>query len=292
MKNVKLAVTIIFLLSIADAAMARLRETPEIASVVIDQRNPDTIYIRIINSPHKAARSTDAGKTFEVINEEEIPNNVLTTMSVGNRRYALNDSWILLRSDDGGTNWTCTSSSEFLGQLKYEEYEREKKSFHDEYEARMPQRSSLWHVAFGLFAVAYFLITYMSLRYQGWLQATITGVQGLFMLLLVWSLLWVFHTLILMIIGNQLDNFRWSTELYRPSAKLGIALAIAAYPLPLLVYLFVLWLILPGSYSIISGSPGSQSITRRRISLALLSFACVLFIGFPVWVMFVGVLWE
>ena len=277
---------VIVCLVMVESAQAMLRAGPDISYVGIDKRDPNNIYIRIEYSTCKAAYSSNGGMTFRPLDEQTIPVDLLTNLSLGLRRYVLSDNR-LLRSDDGGVTWTNTAARSFLWNQAKAELKQEEKHFWDKYGARLPDRSDLWHPIFGLFAVCYFLLSIRALRAQGWLSAIWTGLRGVFIILLVWCLLVGFHAYF-----RRMIEWIAPSPMVRPSPKLGWAMAIAARPLPLLVYLLVLWPLLPGSLNVMSGNNSSQKQSRRRMALSLSVVVGAVFIAFHLYIMFIGYFWE
>jgi hypothetical protein len=74
-----------------------------------------------------------------------------------------------------------------------------------------------------------------------------------------------------------------------PSPKLGIAMGIAALPLPLLTYLLMLWPILPGSKDVLT-----RAFAPKRQWVALVGCVVVgtAVVVFHLSMMFIGYFWE
>jgi len=228
-----------------------------------------------------------------VVSEESIPSNLTTNFRFSLRRYVLADPRNLLRSDDGGWTWTETGATEFLREQATAEMEQCKQGYWEEYGARLPDQSVLWLPLFGTFAGAHVLLIILSVRRQGWLRAIWLGLKGLVVITLVWILLSCLHWYIYGHAHSQWPDAYWkSYMLMRPSPKLGLAMAIAARPLPLLCYLLVLWPILPGSLDAMLALGGSQTLGRRRACFVLSILAGTVFAAFHFYMMFVGYFFQ
>jgi len=138
---------------------------------------------------------------------------------------------------------------------------------------------------FGVYAAAYVLLSFRLLRSSGLPGAIVTILRGLVILILVWGLLAGFHPVAI----AWTNPAAWGGT-YRlcPSAKLGLAMAVAAQPVPLLLYLLALWPILPGSKEVLirAFSPG-----RRIADVLAIVFGTVV-VFFHLYMLFVGYLWE
>jgi len=69
-------------------------------------------------------------------------------------------------------------------------------------------------------------------------------------------------------------------------------MAIAARPLPLLVYLLGLWPLLPGSMAVITACASPQTPLRRRMCVAFAVAVGCVFVVFHVGMIAVGNFWE
>jgi hypothetical protein len=282
----KIAATAILCFLMITAAQAMLRSGPEIVSAAIDQKDSNIIYLHISSQSVKAALSTNGGMNFQGIKEKYIPENLTTNLTLGTRRYVLKD-WTLLRSDDGGLTWTNTGTASFLRKIANAEIEVERNHFWEEFGSRLPQQSVFWHVIFGVFAITYAVAAFCTLRSQGSFGAFLTVLRGLFMILLLWCFLWMVHSFFFHWAERQYPSAYWNTSAeFRPNAKTGLIMAIAARPLPLLVYLIALWPILPGSINVMLGP---QPTTRRRNCASILAITIgTLFVLFNLCMTFVG----
>jgi hypothetical protein len=289
----RFATIVALTIAMTNGAEALLFRGPGITSVAIDERDPNAIYLRIECSPCKAAFSTDGGATFHALDDRMIPKGLTTNLSSGTRRYVLCDKMRLLRSDDDGAKWTNTAAFAFLRDQSNLDIEREKKWFNEEYGARLPERSAIWHSLFGLFGGSYFVLTVIVLKKRGWLHAIWTGLRGVAILLLVWCLLGGLHAVVREWTDAQYPLAYWNTSSTKyPSPKLGVAMQIAALPLPLLMYLLTLWPILPGSLNIMAGCGPSVAQKRSRVALGLAIAAASVFIAFHLGMLFIGHFWE
>jgi hypothetical protein len=270
MTIMRFAITFFLCFVMANATNAMLRGDPTISSAAIDPLDPNVVYLRLTHLYGKAAISTNGGLTFQLINEQELPPNLVTNLSAGTRRYVLADPRRLFRSDDAGVTWTNTAITTFMEEKTQETLDQEVKRFRDEYGPRLPSRSVFWHPLFGLFSGSYFLLTLFALRPKGWPKAILKALQGLVVILLVWCLLWAFHAIIRQWTESQYPYAFWNTScLLHPGPKIGLAMAIAARPFPLFLYLLALWPLLPGSMSVMGGTDPSLSPTRRCVSFAV-----------------------
>ncbi len=274
---------------------AALRADPQIMSVAISPEVPDCIFMQIAHAPCKAAISTNGGESFVVSTETNIPAGWSTNLTAGTRRYSLTGYqvvpeedylWMnrLFRSDDSGATWVHTAATEFLmAQMKIE-IDHDKVMYLQWYGSRLPARSVLWHPLFGVFSCAYFLIVYFRLRRTGRLSALLTGLRGLALLIGVWCFLSLFHAVMIAQLHYELRLFDY-WHAWRPSTKLGLAMSIAARPLPLLAYLLMLWSLLPGSREVlIRLLPPDRKKTASGICIA----AGMVFVVFHLILMFVG----
>jgi len=292
-KDMRFATIVALTMVMTHVAQAMLFRGPGITSVAIDENDPNAIYLHIECSPCKAALSTDGGVTFQALDGRMIPKGLTTNLSSGTRRYVLCDRIRLLRSDDGGTIWTNTAASAFLRDQSGLDIEREKRRFREEYGARMPDRSAIWQPLFGLFGGSYFLLTVLALKKRGWLDAIWTGLRGIVILLLVWCLLGGLHAVVREWTDEQYPLAYWNTSSTKcPSLKLGLAMKIAALPLPLLMYLVALWPLLPGSLNILTGGSPSVAQKHSRIALGFSVAVAVVFITFHLAMLFIGRFWE
>ena len=287
----RVAALMILFLAAGNEAQAYLRAGPEIASVAIDAENPDVIRLGLSGLPCEAAVSADGGLTFTAASEADVArHHWVSSLSAGSRRYVLADSIHLLRSDDAGITWTSTSATSFLREQSQAEVEKEKEWFRNEYGARLPQRSALWHPVFAAYACGYFLLALFLLRSQGAVRALLTGLLGLVVLFILWSFICGIHAAVMDWTGSQYPMAYWNTSSQScPSWKLGLAMTIASSPWPLVVYLLFLWPVLPGSFDILNRTPAGA---RRRAALALAVAAGTAFVAFHLGMVFIGYFWE
>lgn len=280
----------ILLLAAPIPAQAALRETVEITSVLMMSGDPDQLLITIKGISCEMAISTDGGKTFAPYPGKEIPAGWSTNLNANHRRYVLADSLRLFRSDDDGLSWTNTGASSFLGEQMDADVQSEEKEFWAEYGPRLPARSALWQSIFIAYAVVYFALTFFFLRGDGVLKTASSATTGLFILLLAWALLMGVHEVVLNWTSTQYPAAYWNTSsALQPSKKLGIIMSIAARPLPLMVYLLILWPLLPGSKDVLA-----RAFTPARQWIAS---SCCVSAGVAIavlhgWMMFVGYFWE
>lgn len=90
------------------------------------------------------------------------------------------------------------------------------------------------------------------------------------MLLVVCGVLLNLHFIVSALMIAQWPSAYWNSSAgYSPTAQLGVVMNIAARPLPLLAYLLALWLLLPGSLDVMSGTGPGASATRRRVALGV-----------------------
>ena len=271
-------------------AQAALMAYPEITSLAIDPENPDHIFLAIRGLGFPAAVSTDGGASFADDDEEDAPPGWSTNLAVGTRRYVVVDALWLLRSDDSGATWTNTEAASFVRDQCELAIQKDELQYREEYGSRLPPRSALWHPLFGLYACAYVLLTFLALRQNGSLVAMLTVLRGLTILLLVWSLLSGLHNVVTLATSSQYPLAYWNTSTrMNPRPKLGVAMAIAGLPLPLLTYLAVLWPILPGSKEVLARV---FPIPRRQAALAVCAVAGTAFVAFHLVMMFYGCFWE
>ena len=278
-------VIIILCLFVTNVAEAMLLALPEISSAAIDPHDPNVIYLRFKSTA--AAISTNGGQTFQAIDAKKIPANLDPNLNVGPCRYVIAGRDHLFRSDDSGATWTDTAASSFMRDQSKAESDRWRIYYWDTYGSRLPSRSSMWYLLFGLFAGCYLLLIFFALRGQGWPSVTRTCLRGAVVLLFVCGFLWFFHGYIMNLVYP--DCYGISAC---PNPKLGVAMAIASQPLPLLVYLLALWPLLPGSLSIMSGCGSSPMSTRRRVAFILSVVVGSLFIVFHVCMIAIGNFWT
>lgn len=288
MRCIGTAIALLTLTAVATQAM--LRGGPEITAVALRPGEPDCVLIRISYAPCEAAISTNAGQTFSAVSREDAPSDWSTNLTAGARRYVLSDAIRLFRSDDSGLTWTNTGATAFLREQSEAAVEQEKDWFREEYGSRLPPRSVLWHPLFALYAIGYSFVTVLILRRGGVLSASLTAMRGLAILLLVWSLLAGMHAVVTNWTSKQYPMAYWNTSMrMHPSPKLGIAMAVAALPLPLLAYLAILWPILPGSKNVLA-----HAFPRKggRVALVLSLVAGTVFVLFHLGMMFIGYFLE
>jgi hypothetical protein len=286
----RIGIAIALLRLTAVDAQAMLRGGPEITAVALRPGEPDCVLIRISDASCEAAISTNAGQTFGAVYREGAPSDWSTNLTAGARRYILADPVRLFRSDDSGVTWTNTGATAFLRGQSEAALEREKSWFREKYGSRLPPRSVLWHPMFALYAVGYFTVTVLFLRRAGVLSAFLTAARGLAVLLVVWSLLAGLHAVVTNWTSSQYPMAYWNTSMrMHPSHKLGVAMAVAALPLPLLAYLAILWPILPGSKDVMA-----RVFPRMggRVALVLSLTAGTAFVLFHLGMMFIGYFWE
>jgi hypothetical protein len=284
------AIAIALLLVTAGGAHAGLRAYPEITSVELHPGDPERILIRVTWLPCEAAISTNGGAAFVALTEQDLPLAWSTNLTSGARRYVLVDNYALFRSDDSGVTWTNTGATSFLHEQNKAAIEQEENWFRQEYGSRLPPRSVLWHPLFALYALGYFTSTVFVLREAGVLRALLTALGGLVVLLLAWSLLWGVHAVVTHWTSSQYPMAYWNTSMgMHPSPKLGIAMAVAALPLPLLAYLGALWPVLPGSKEVLARAFAWKA---RRTALVVSVAAGTVFVVLHLGMMFIGSFWE
>lgn len=294
--------TALLLLLNAPDTQAMLRSGPRIESVAIDPQNPDALYFRAsfglfaCGDDHEAAISTNGGRTFMTSPRTEIPDGWTTNLQSGIRRYVLVDSYNILRSDDGGLTWTNTAAISFIRTRSTRDCREAERYFWSEYGKRLPWQSPFWNLLFTTFASVHFLLIAVFCRRHELLPSVLTALRGVLVVVLLWTLLWGFHAVVHSWVDNQYSTAYghyalayWNTSAaMHPSAKLGLAMAIAARPLPLLVYLLLLWPILPGAVDVMSG----PSKRFHPLALIIAIVAGTAFVAFHLWMMFVGYFWE
>lgn len=269
---------------------AKLNSGPQIKSVRIDSNDSATVYLQISELPKPMAVSTNAGDSFSTFPGGILPDSATTNLRHGPRKYVLVDSAILLRSDDSGITWTNTAARKYLREQTDKEIEQEKRDFDNGYSERLPQRSAFWHPTFAGVTLLYCVFIVAFLREEsGWLSAVRIALCGAATLGLAWSLLAGFSHVIHWMANAQWPSRFWNTSSeFNPSVKTGIAMAIAAKPLPLLCYLLVLAMILPGTYRALILASGSRTAATERLFFAASIVAGVVFVGFHIWMIFVG----
>lgn len=285
-------VSLVFVLVILAAvdAQARLQPSPEITSVFLDPTDSGRIAIRIDYLPCEAAVSTNAGVSFVAVTDQDVPSAWTTNLTAGTRRYALEDSFWLFRSDDSGVTWTNTGAASFLREQSQAAIEQEEEWFREDYGSRLPQRSALWHPLFGAFACAHVLLCFRILRQDGSLRAILIGLRALVVLMLVWALLCGIHTVVMHWTESQYPLAYWNTSARSwPSPKLGLVMAIAARPLALFPYLLFLWPVLPGSTEMLGHLFTER---RRRVAMVLSVVAGTALAVFHLCMMLVGYFFE
>lgn len=286
----RLALTAMMLVTFTgNGAQAGLRAGPEITSVLLDPTDPDKIAIRLSGLDCETAISTDAGQNFRVVAKQDFPSSWSSNLIAGTRRYVLADSIDLLRSDDSGLTWTKTGALDFLREQCKLAEEEEQKWFREEYGPRLPLRSSLWHILFAVFAATHLLLCFSFLRRDGSLRAILIGLRALVVLSLVWALLGGLHAIVRHNTDTQYPEAFWNSSMRAcPSPKLGIVMAIAALPLPLMAYLAILWPILPGSVEILT----RLFPKHRRLPLVISVIAGITIVMFHACLMLIGCFWE
>lgn len=286
MKTMHAMIIIALGLLLTDSATAKLKANPEISFAGIDPANPDYVYLRFDYAPCQSAFSTNAGASFQVAATQDLPPNVGARLSAGSRRYVVLDACRLIRSDDNGTTWTNTAIASFLREQRLLEEGRMERKFELKYGAQIPARSDYWHAVFGAFAAICFLLIIRATRTRGWLYAIYTGLRGVIVILLVWSLLICVHELFMNLMHWPIhydDSHR-----FLPNYKLGVLMAITARPLPLLAYLLVLWPLLPGSIDVMTGKNEVSLRNRRRMALMIAVTAGIAFAGLHMYMLFSG----
>ncbi len=109
----------------------------------------------------------------------------------------------------------------------------------------------------------------------------------------MWCFMTGFHAAIMKLTESQYPLAYWISTAYQcPSPKLGLAMAIAARPLPLLAYLVTLWPLLPGSLNVVDVWMRSQSPLRQRLARALAIAAGCLFVVGHGCLLSIGYFWE
>ena len=280
--------TVLILLFATTTAYAKLTPYPEITSVKMVLDNPDVLYIFVSGLEWKVAMSTNAGEEFKVIQESEVPANLTTDLKHENRQYVLTEAKDnLLRTDDNGNSWKETSASRFIRKQVNADIKDHKKWYDDRYGSRVPERSFLWNILFGVFLAINTVLLCLSLRDQGWLKVAVECLQACIILALVWLCLTMLHTFIRHLFITQWPSAYWnSTAGFNPSYKLGLLLNIAAKPIPLLVYLLALWPVLPASPDVLCRWFGKTSSKKHICSLCVIVCGIIL-ISFHVWI-FIG----
>ncbi len=264
-------------------ARAGIERPPAITSVAVDPANLDVVLIQMDCMTCAGALSTDAGRSFRVISESDIPVGLSSNLTFGARQYVLGGTDCLLRTDNGGTTWISTKSQEFIRLQKQTERSEAEEQYRAEYGSMIPKRSPYWHLVFGLFAVGYLSSTLFAFRRMGWVRACYTVLQGFMVFIVIWVIHSFFH------------EFFWTQAgrtFYPPSVKLVIAMAVTARPLPLLVYLLFLWPLLPGSMQVLAGVEPSATPTRRKRAYAWAVTSGILFAGFHLHMVFFGFFWD
>ena len=268
---------ILLLLAASTGAEAMLRGRPKITSVMVDPANPDGIFLKLAGLPCEAAISHDGGASFAVATEPDAPKDWSAELEIGERRYLLIDGTLLLRSNDAGATWQKTQARSFLWNQSDLEVKNQRQWFQEEYRPRLPQRSVWWNPLFGLFAGGHLILTIWVLRRRGCWGASLTALSSLVVLALVWGLMTGLHEYVLEFTSSQfLDAYWYSLPDIAPCPNLGIAMTIAARPLPLLAYLTALWPLLPGSKELLM----HWFANRQRLALAISMAAGIAFVGF------------
>ena len=280
--------TALLFVLVSTEAMAGLRSFPEITKIAVDPQNLNNVYLRIDDLPIKAAIGDDGGRSFSVAAKAEIPTGWTTDINNGEQRYVLIDSSNLIRSEDAGISWKKTAALDFIRTQIDFEIEKEKENYQKKYEILIPKRSELWNPVFGMFAIVYFVIAIILLRTQNMRDALLASLRGVAIILIVWIFLSLFHCSVLQWFDSKYPMAYWNTNIYPPHQSLGIAMSIAALPIPLLVYLLVLFPILPG---IAESLTKSASIVRRRIGLFVVASTSIIYIVFHLYMISVGQSW-
>lgn len=278
----QLVICVLLGLGFAVPARALILRPPEITSVAVDPANPDVVLIHMDFLSCKAALSRDGGLSFQAISENDIPAGLSSNLTVGVRQYVLGGTDCLLRTDNGGATWTSTTSQEFMRRQGQTEWAEKVDRYREEYGSMIPKRPDAWYLVFGLFAAGYLSGILITCRKMGWARAGYTGLQGLLVLLI-----WVFHW--------SFQEYMWDFTghvLFPPRAKLACAMAITARPLPLLLYLLILWPLLPGSMRILAGEDSSAASTRRRWAFGLAVAAGTIFLVFHLYIVFIGYFFD
>ena len=131
------------------------------------------------------------------------------------------------------------------------------------------------------------------LRKRGGLKTFARCAGALLLLLAVWCLLSGLHYLMLYMTRTQWPMAYWqSTAANDPSPKTGIAMAIAAKPIPLLAYFLLLWPILPGSVEATRALVRRWPRWERRVCYALLALGGLAAVVFHLYMVFVGYFFE
>ena len=277
----KLVICVLLGLGFVVPARALILRSPAITSVAVDPANPDFVLIHMDILSCKAALSRDGGLSFQAISENDIPAGLSSNLTVGVRQYVLGGTDCLLRTDNGGATWTSTTSQEFMRRQGQTEWAEKEERYREEYGSMIPERSDIWYLVFGFFAAGYLSGVLITCRKMGWARVSYTGLQGLLVLLLVG----VFH--------SCFQEYMWEyAPLFPPSAKLACAMAITARPLPLLLYLLILWPLLPGSMRILAGVDPSAASTRRRWAFGLAVAAGTVFMVFHLYMVFIGYFFD
>jgi hypothetical protein len=282
------------LLAGGQIANAKLRATPEIRSVTMDPANPDMLYLQISFFEKTIGVSTNGGWTFQTISRDAMPTNTTSKLHFQLRRYALIHSEELLRSDDGGLTWTNTAAAKFLRAQTKKLIEQEIKSFQEESATRLPDRSSLWNPVFAAFAIFYCLLAAYVMRKEEGLWFAINAVtKGVLILFIFWCLLTGFHIWVRWQTNSQWPGRFWNTSSeFNPSFKTGVIMAIAAQPLPLMLYLIALWWVLPGSSSALAAISGTCTAKRKQNYHLVSTIVGIAFLIFHLIMVFVGFFLE
>jgi hypothetical protein len=289
--RITLIVIIVLFWTTLFAAHARIRVGPGVGHVFVDPEDPDRVLLQLIEVDPTHALSTNGGASFEFSSATSNSGQWTTNLSFESRDYMVLDGWRLFRSDDAGNSWEETGVRDFLRQLTDDQISDERSWVESEYSARVPERSVHWNRIFAGFAVFFLLSQCFMMSRRGVLAAVISLLQGALILLITWSLLTAFHFYVSVTFHGQYPGAYWNTsQRIFPTLKTGVAMAIAAQPLPLLAYLLAFWFVLPGSLEMALGR--SPSNTRRRWTFVVLASWAALFVAFNALLVFWGYFWE
>ena len=267
------------------AVHAKLVETPSIESVWISSTNSRLVWIRLKGLPTSSGFSTNGGASFEASGRRAPPPGYTTNLNAADVHYVLAEAETLVRTEDGGSTWHRTQASRFLRSQTRLMEQRDTASFWVSYGSRLPERQEAWYLALELFGILHAGLVLYVLTPSGISNALQVAARSTIILHMAAGFLWFTHTVYSHITHSQFPEVLWNTSGYfSPSKQLGVAMHIAAQPLPLLGYLLTLWPLLPGTSAILAGR--NPSVHRRRLSLNTCAFLGTVFVAFHLWLVY------